>query len=126
MSTAAPLNLQARIEAHQQLPKPPVGNAQIWSDTDFIVTVVGGPNERYDYHNDPYEEFSYQLKGNCLDGNALLHRAEVQLESIVKDLPSLFEQFFASSSARTCVWCGAVHPTKHERPIGASTRGTGP
>src|SRR2546430_7248759 len=30
----------------RSLLKPPVGNAQIWQDTDFIVTVVGGPNQR--------------------------------------------------------------------------------
>src|ERR1041385_1374545 len=52
------------LEEHRHLLKPPVGNAQIWADTDFIVTVVGGPNQRTDYHDDPYEEFFYQFKGN--------------------------------------------------------------
>ena len=33
-------------------------------DADFIVTVVGGPNERTDYHDDPFEEFFYQLRGD--------------------------------------------------------------
>ena len=27
----------------------------------MIVQVVGGPNERADYHDDPVEEFFYQL-----------------------------------------------------------------
>jgi len=31
------------IEEHRHLLKPPVGNAQVWEDTDFIVTIVGGP-----------------------------------------------------------------------------------
>jgi 3-hydroxyanthranilate 3,4-dioxygenase len=29
------------------------------------VTVVGGPNHRTDYHDDPLEEFFYQLRGNA-------------------------------------------------------------
>src|SRR5256886_17696836 len=49
----------------RSLLKPPVGNAQIWQDTDFIVTVVGGPNQRSGYHDDPYEEFFYQVKGDA-------------------------------------------------------------
>ncbi len=31
-----------------------------------MVTVVGGPNKRTDYHDDPVEEFFYQLKGDML------------------------------------------------------------
>src|SRR5438046_2529912 len=50
------------LAQHGHLLKPPVGNAQIWSDTDFIVTVVGGPNQRTDFHDDPYEEFFWQFK----------------------------------------------------------------
>ena len=30
----------------------------------MMVTVVGGPNQRRDYHDDPTEEFFYQLKGD--------------------------------------------------------------
>ena len=59
-----PFNIAKWIEEHQDLLKPPVGNAQVWSDADFIVTIVGGPNERTDYHDDPFEEFFYQLRGN--------------------------------------------------------------
>ena len=29
-----------------------------------MVTVVGGPNVRTDYHDDPGDEFFYQLKGD--------------------------------------------------------------
>ena len=171
MTTLAPFNLQRWIEEHQHLLKPPVGNAQIWQDTDFIVTVVGGPNQRTDYHDDPLEEFFYQLKGNMVlrlieadglrdmpinegdifllpphvrhspqrpepgsiglvierqrpqglrDGfewycpacHALLHRVEVQLKSIVADLPPLFEAFYADAAQRTCRQCGALHPGK--------------
>ncbi len=165
------INLQRWIEEHRDLLKPPVGNAQIWRDADFIVTVVGGPNRRTDFHDDPYEEFFYQLKGNmrlrviedgkprdvpideggifllpphvrhspqrpepgsvglviertrpagavdgfewyCPSCHALLHRVEVQLKSIVDDLPPLFERFYASPDLRTCKSCGTVHPGK--------------
>ena len=37
---------------------------------DFIVQVVGGPNQRTDYHLDPYEECFYQLKGDMHAGTA--------------------------------------------------------
>jgi len=165
------INLQRWIEEHRELLKPPVGNAQIWRDADFIVTVVGGPNQRTDYHDDPYEEFFYQLKGNmrlrviengrpadipideggifllpphmrhspqrpepgsvglviertrpagitdgfewyCPSCHALVHRVEVQLRSIVDDLPPLFNAFYANAEQRQCKSCGTVHPGK--------------
>lgn len=57
-------NLNQWIDEHRDLLKPPVGNVVVWKDTDFIVMVIGGPNARTDYHDDPYEEFFYQLQGN--------------------------------------------------------------
>jgi len=170
-----PLNFQKWIDEHRHLLKPPVGNAQVWQDTDFIITVVGGPNARTDYHDDPHEEFFYQFKGNaflrcmgpkgpyevplnegdifllpphvrhspqrpepgslclvierqrasgtidafewyCESCNNLIHRVEVQLKSLVKDLPPLFEAFYASPEKRTCKHCGAVHRGKATPP----------
>ncbi|MEO1576185.1 MAG: 3-hydroxyanthranilate 3,4-dioxygenase, partial [Pseudomonadota bacterium] len=64
MTYTSPLNFKQWIEEHRHLLKPPVGNRQVWADTDFMVTVVGGPNERLDYHDDPTEEFFYQLEGD--------------------------------------------------------------
>lgn len=166
-----PLNFAKWIEEHQHLLRPPVGNAQIWSNADFIVTVVGGPNQRTDYHVDPLEEFFYQIKGDMvlrlwIDGGprdvpiregeifllppnvphspqrpvegsvglvierqrpdgmidafqwycdccgAIVHKAEVQLASIVKDLPPIFQSFYDSVEKRTCPSCGTVHPGK--------------
>ena len=62
-----PLNFRKWIDAHRDLLKPPVGNAQIWEgDRDFMVTVVGGPNRRTDYHINQGEEFFYQVEGNIV------------------------------------------------------------
>jgi 3-hydroxyanthranilate 3,4-dioxygenase len=165
-----PLDIAQWIEEHRALLRPPVGNAQIWQESDFIVTVVGGPNRRSDYHDDPLEEFFYQLQGDIVlrvledgtprdlpirqgsifllpphlrhspqrpagtvglvierqrpagmvDGfewycprcHALLHRVEVQLQSIVADLPPLFEEFYGDEAKRRCSRCGTLHPGK--------------
>ena len=59
-------NFQNWINENQHLLKPPVGNKQVFEDGDMTVQVVGGPNERTDYHDDPVEEFFYQLKGDMV------------------------------------------------------------
>lgn len=171
MTKLAAFNFDHWLDEHRHLLKPPVGNAQIWEDADFIITVVGGPNVRADYHDDPREEFFYQFKGSaylkiidpdegaydialdegaifllpphvrhspqrepdslglvieqkrligekdgfewyCVECRALVQRVEVQLVSIVDDLPPLFDAFYASEEARTCPDCGALHPGK--------------
>ncbi|WP_028917721.1 3-hydroxyanthranilate 3,4-dioxygenase [Pseudoxanthomonas sp. J35] len=61
----APLNLQAWIDEHRHLLKPPVGNKCI-HDGDFIVMVVGGPNARNDFHWDEGPEWFYQLEGEMV------------------------------------------------------------
>lgn len=45
---SAPFNFAKWIDEHSDLLRPTIGNAQIWTDPDFIVTVVDGPNERTD------------------------------------------------------------------------------
>jgi 3-hydroxyanthranilate 3,4-dioxygenase len=35
----------------------------LFTDSDFIVMAVGGPNDRHDFHVDPGAEFFYQLEG---------------------------------------------------------------
>ena len=149
---------------------PPVGNQQIWADADLVCTVVGGPNQRSDFHDDPLEEFFHQIKGDahlllwdrgrcervdlregdifllpahvqhspqrpqagrlctvverqrplglldsfcwhCARCGRQLARHELQLASIVTDLPRTFDSFYASSDEkRRCTGCGDVHP----------------
>ena len=168
----AAFNFSKWIDVHAHLLKPPVGNRQVFMDADdLIVMVVGGPNARTDYHDDPYEEFFYQLRGNMVlkviedgkprdlpirEGEILLipphlrhspqrpeagsvglvvekvrprdvndafewycpkcwtrvHRVEVNVQNIVKDLPPLFDAFYKDERARTCAQCGYVHPGK--------------
>ena len=164
-------NFQKWIDEHKPLLKPPVGNKLVFEGTDTIVQVVGGPNARADYHDDPVEEFFYQLKGDmvlkvydegkfydvpiregevfmlpahvrhspqrpqegsiglvvepsrppgtvdgfewfCFECGTKLHRIEVTVENIVRDLPPLYEAFFADEEKRTCTNCGALHPGK--------------
>ena len=161
-------NFQKWIDQNQHLLKPPVSNKKVFEDGDMTVQVVGGPNERTDYHDDPVEEFFYQLEGdmvlkvcdggkfydvpiregevfllpphvphspqrpqagsvglvveaarpNALDGfewycfecGAQVHRVEVKVEHVVRDLPPVYDAFYADAAARKCKKCGAVHP----------------
>lgn len=66
MAKLAAFNFQNWIEEHRDLLKPPVGNKLIWEDSDLMAFVVGGPNQRTDFHDDPVEEFFYQLEGDML------------------------------------------------------------
>src|SRR5882757_8650698 len=76
-----PFSLSQWIKEHTHLLRPPVGNQQVWQDADFIVTVVGGPNHRTDFHDDPHKEFFYQMTGNAYP-NVLVdgHRERVDLK----------------------------------------------
>jgi len=161
-------NFSRWIDEHAHLLKPPVANRMVFpAAEDLIIQVVGGPNRRTDYHDDPYEEFFYQLRGNIVlnvveDGRpaeipvregeivllpahyrhspqrpepgsvglvvekvrpkdvndafewycpncwSMVHRVEVNVQNIVKDLPPAFEKFYAGD--RTCPSCGQIHP----------------
>ena len=170
-----PLNFDRWIDDHAAELRPPVGNQQIWPDANLICTVVGGPNERTDFHDDPYEEYFHQFKGNaslliadrgkfervvlregdvfllpahvrhspqrpkpnnlctvverghppgvidafewyCAHCGGMVVRHEVQLLSIVDDLPKAYSAFYDSPPAeRTCPHCGEVHPGRDWR-----------
>lgn len=167
-----PFNFQRWIEENQQFLKPPVNNRQLFDTrTDMVVMIVGGPNQRVDFHDDPVEEFFYQIKGDmvlkiaedgkisdipiregevfllpphvrhspqrpvpgsvglvvegtrrpeikdgfewfCFECGGLVHRVEVTVTDIVKDLPPLFEAFYSNTEQRRCPACGAIHPGK--------------
>lgn len=59
-------NLAAWIEEHRHLLKPPVANRLLHDSSGMIVMVVGGPNTRMDFHDDPVEEWFYQIEGDML------------------------------------------------------------
>jgi len=165
-----PINLPSWLEENASKLVPPVNNQQIWKNSDLICTIVGGPNQRTDFHDDPFEEYFHQFKGNasiivadrgkfervhlqegdvfllpphvrhspqrteegslctviernrtdqdidafewyCANCASLVARVEIQLKSIVDDLPKAFNRFYdASEAARTCPHCSAVHP----------------
>lgn len=171
-----PFNLSRWIEEHRSELTPPVANKQVWREADMIVMIVGGGNERNDFHEDPREEFFYQIKGDmnlviwpgegtepydmairegevyllppnlwhspqrpdpesvglvveyqrpegeldafvwaCPNCANLVHRVEVQVQAIDKDLPPLFAAFHEDTDARTCPHCGTLHPGKEGR-----------
>lgn len=65
MAISKPFNLNQWIEDNRHLLKPPVGNKNIYADSeDYIVMVVAGPNARKDYHYNETEELFYQLEGS--------------------------------------------------------------
>ena len=78
MPMLPPIDFTRWIEEHRHLLKPPVGNKCIY-DGDFIVMIVGGPNQRTDYHYDEGPEFFYQLEGEMV--------LKVQEDSGPRDIP---------------------------------------
>jgi 3-hydroxyanthranilate 3,4-dioxygenase len=61
-----PINLKKWIDENRENLRPPVCNKQVYEMGDFIIMVIGGPNNRKDYHEDPGEEFFYQLEGDMV------------------------------------------------------------
>lgn len=63
MTYAMPINLHQWIADHKSVLKPPVCNKQVFEQDDFIVMIVGGPNNRTDYHYNETPELFYQIEG---------------------------------------------------------------
>lgn len=61
-----PINLDDWIDKNGADLKPPIGNIQFWKENwqNLMVMMVGGPNYRPDYHDDPGEELFIQLRGD--------------------------------------------------------------
>ena len=61
-----PINLNEWIEANKATLKPPIGNRQFYKGDweNMLVMMVGGPNYRPDYHDDPGEELFIQIRGD--------------------------------------------------------------
>jgi len=66
MSKLSAFNFRKWIDENRHLLKPPVGNKLVFPNAEFIVMVIGGPNQRKDYHIDEGEEFFYQLEGDMV------------------------------------------------------------
>ncbi|MFL2576559.1 MAG: 3-hydroxyanthranilate 3,4-dioxygenase [Flavobacteriales bacterium] len=62
-----PFNLQKWIDENRHLLKPPVGNKNLYVESeDYIVMIVAGPNARKDYHYNETEELFYQIEGSIV------------------------------------------------------------
>ncbi len=61
-----PFNFNKWIEDNRDKLRPPVANKMVFEGTDMIVMVIGGGNTRVDFHDDPVEEFFYQIKGDMV------------------------------------------------------------
>ncbi|TAE06231.1 MAG: 3-hydroxyanthranilate 3,4-dioxygenase [Bacteroidetes bacterium] len=58
-------NLKEWINENRDLLKPPVCNKEVYPGGDFIIMIIGGPNERKDYHYNETPEFFYQIEGDA-------------------------------------------------------------
>eukprot|EP00607_Mallomonas_marina_P009471 CAMPEP_0182420438 /NCGR_PEP_ID=MMETSP1167-20130531/5231_1 /TAXON_ID=2988 /ORGANISM="Mallomonas Sp, Strain CCMP3275" /LENGTH=127 /DNA_ID=CAMNT_0024596373 /DNA_START=13 /DNA_END=393 /DNA_ORIENTATION=+ len=58
-----PINLPNYIEEIKHTLVPPVSNRLLYGEGQLKVMIVGGPNQRKDYHIEEGEELFYQILG---------------------------------------------------------------
>ena len=64
-----PFNLKKWIEENRHLLQPPVGNKNLYVESeDYVIMIVGGPNARKDYHFNETEEWFFQIEGSVMIG----------------------------------------------------------
>ncbi len=88
------VNFPEWLDVYGPTLKPPVGNREMFPGRDdFVVMVVGGPNQRTDYHVDPYEEVFYQVRGamhvnvQTPDGPARIDIGEGDMWVLPRNMP---------------------------------------
>ena len=64
-----PFNLKKWIEENRNLLQPPIGNKNLYVESeDYVIMIVGGPNARKDYHFNETEEWFFQIEGSVVIG----------------------------------------------------------
>jgi hypothetical protein len=66
MPIKVPVSLPEWLRENAQLLGAPVCNKQVLEFGGLAVSIVGGPNARTDFHDIPFEEFFYQIKGHAI------------------------------------------------------------
>jgi 3-hydroxyanthranilate 3,4-dioxygenase len=173
MTPGTSFALQDWIDANRNLLRPPTGGKTVLRGDDFMITIVGGPNARTDYHVNPFEEFYHQLEGTmtlriqrdgrphdisiatgaayllparvphapqrpagtvglilekirkpgeidahewyCERCNAKLFRKEAFIEVLERDMPPVFDAYYANPDHQRCKSCGHVNPGRPAR-----------
>jgi 3-hydroxyanthranilate 3,4-dioxygenase len=72
-------NLKEWVEENKEKLKPPTAAITVLRNEKYMVTIVGGPNSRTDYHVNQGTEFFYQLTGTMI--------LTVQENQQVRDIP---------------------------------------